>query len=113
MSTEHTSGKPAHGRIRAGNTLRYLFMMTRRGVMRDLLIFMENIRLMVGSLLLVGGLLSIKSGRYCDGTFSDHFACTRPATYYYYDEVTIGIILLGVLLILLWYMRRVFDYDSP
>ena len=108
--TYQTKGRPA--RLSGARTLRYVLALTWYGFRKDLIVFWENIRLMVGSVLLVGGLLSVESGVYCDGNRADHFSCTRPTTYYYFDEVTIGVILLGLILVLLWYMRRIFDYDS-
>jgi hypothetical protein len=62
--------------------------------------------LFIGAILTVGGVLSFESGRYCDGSTSDHFACTNPSTYYDYSLLTTILIVVGVCLILLWWLKQ-------
>ncbi len=61
--------------------------------------------LFLGAALFLIGLLGFESGRYCDGNSADYLSCTRPATYYFYDAPHTILIVLGVFLILLWFVR--------
>lgn len=63
-------------------------------------------RLFLGLALTLSGLLSFSSDRYCDGNASSYYACTRPATYYYYPWWAITLTLVGSFLIVLWFLRR-------
>jgi hypothetical protein len=83
-------------------TLGYLFLLLRDSLIDDFWRIWDNFRLFLGSSLLLVGLLSIESARYCDGSPEDTFACTRPSTYYYFDALDITLIILGTILILLW-----------
>ena len=87
------------------NTVRAVGRTIRHSLWEDGVLVLWHWRLVLGGVLFVGGLLSIQSGRYCDGATSDHFSCTRPATYYYYPEWLIAVILLGALLLALWWLR--------
>jgi hypothetical protein len=62
--------------------------------------------LFLGALLLLLGLLNWSSGKYCDGNTADYLSCTNPATYYYYNALEIGLIVLGALLILVWFVKN-------
>lgn len=77
-----------------------------RGIVNDGVYVLREGRLFLGMLLLAVGLLSFASDRYCDGTASTHFACTRPTTYYYYPWWAIVLVILGTFLVLLWWLRR-------
>jgi len=72
----------------------------------DWAIIREQSHLFLGALLLLLGLLDFHSGKYCDGNTADYLSCTRPVTYYYYTWLEIILIILGVMLILLWFMKR-------
>ena len=63
-------------------------------------------RLFLGATLVVIGILSFASDRYCDGNTSTYAACTRPSTYYYYPWWGVGLVVLGTLLVTLWMLRR-------
>ena len=73
---------------------------------KDMVRVWKEGRLFVGLGLLIVGLLSFASDRYCDGTVSSHYACTRPTTYYYYPWWSIALVLVGAFLITLWLLRR-------
>ena len=62
--------------------------------------------LFLGALIGLLGLLNVQSGKYCDGNTSDYLSCTRPTTYYYYNGLEVALIIIGVFLILLWWMKR-------
>lgn len=61
--------------------------------------------LFLGTALFLIGFLGFESGRYCDGNSSDYLSCTRPATYYFYDATHITLVILGVFLIMVWFIR--------
>lgn len=63
-------------------------------------------QLFLGASLFVIGFFGFESGKYCDGNTSEYLSCTRPSTYYYYDTLHIILIIVGVSLIMLWYLRR-------
>lgn len=63
-------------------------------------------QLFVGTALFVIGFFGFESGKYCDGNTSEYLSCTRPSTYYYYDTFHTILIIVGVSLIILWYLRR-------
>ena len=52
------------------------------------------------------GLLNFQNGKNCDGNTADYLACTRPSTFYYYNWFEITLVVIGVFLILLWFMKR-------
>jgi hypothetical protein len=62
--------------------------------------------LFFGTLLFLVGFLNVQSGKYCDGNTSDYLSCTRPTTYYYYNGFEVALIIIGVVFILLWFMKR-------
>ncbi len=75
-------------------------------VARDVAVVVSEVRLFLGLTLVLGGILSFRTNRYCDGNVIDMSACTRPATYYYYPFWAIVFVVLGGFLICLWYLRR-------
>ncbi len=76
-----------------------------QGLLSDGVYILREGRLFLGTALIVLGALSFASDRYCDGTASTHFACTRPTTYYYYPWWAILFVILGTFLVLLWWLR--------
>lgn len=88
--------------------------MMRAGVVGcrdDIRLGVAHIRLVVGTVLMTIGLLSFASDRYCDGTASSHYACTNPSAYYYYPWWAVGLVSVGVLLVVLWWVRRTSEYE--
>jgi hypothetical protein len=62
--------------------------------------------LFLGTLLFLLGLLNFHSGKYCDGNTADYLSCTRPVTYYYYSWLEVVLVIFGVFMIMLWFLRR-------
>lgn len=63
--------------------------------------------LFFGVALFCVGLLSFEHGKYCDGNAADYLSCTRPATYYYFDDMDITLVIAGIFFILLWVLKPV------
>lgn len=76
------------------------------GLLDDLRVILLHARIVCGVVLLVIGLLSFSSDRYCDGTTSAYYACTNPSAYYYYPWWTILLIVLGSILVTVWMLRQ-------
>lgn len=72
----------------------------------DLILILYNGRLFFGIALILIGVLSFDSGKYCDGNTSSYYACTRPSTYYYYSWWAITLAIVGLFLIVLWFLHR-------
>lgn len=87
-------------------TFGYVLLIFRKALVDDLKLMWDDLRLFIGAVVVVIGLLSFESERYCDGTAATHAACTRPSTYYYFEPWTIAMITLGCVLLLLWWVRR-------
>jgi uncharacterized membrane protein YphA (DoxX/SURF4 family) len=66
----------------------------------------DNATLFLGLLLVSSGMLNFRSSRYCEGTTADYFACTNPATYYYYPGTAIFAVVFGILLLALWKVHK-------
>ena len=62
--------------------------------------------LFFGTALLLLGLLSFESSKYCDGNTIEYLSCTRPATYYYFDWLDISCVILGVFFLMFWRIKR-------
>ena len=62
--------------------------------------------LFLGTFLFLVGLLNFHSGRYCDGNAADYLSCTRPVTYYYFSWLEMILIVLGIFLVMLWFLKR-------
>ena len=50
-------------------------------------------------------IFGFSSGRYCDGNTAEYLSCTRPATYYFYDVWHVGLLVIGVFFILVWFLK--------
>ena len=87
-------------------SLGYLVLMIKDAIIDDIARIWNNMRLFLGMVLVLSGVLRFSSGRYCDGNVADHFSCTRPTTYYYFSEVSIALIIIGAILIVLWFLGR-------
>ena len=59
-----------------------------------------------GVLFIITGLFGFRSGRYCDGNTADYLSCTRPAAYYYYDTLHIILLVIGIFLIMIWFLKQ-------
>jgi hypothetical protein len=84
----------------------YLFDAVLVSVQENAAIMRRESQLFLGSALLVLGLFGFESGKYCDGNTANYLSCTRPATYYYYDYLDFACIIIGISLLLLWYIKR-------
>ena len=62
--------------------------------------------LFVGSALLLVGLFTFRSDKFCDGNTADYLSCTRPTAYHYYGWLQILLIVLGAFFILLWALKK-------
>jgi hypothetical protein len=66
----------------------------------------KEIDLFAGAAFFIIGILGFESGRYCDGNSAEYLSCTRPATFYFYDAVHTALIVLGIFLIIVWFLKR-------
>ncbi len=66
----------------------------------------RDAELFVGTALTLVGIFSIEADKFCDGNTADYLSCTRPSTFYFYSPLDIGIIVVGVFLILIWFLNR-------
>jgi hypothetical protein len=99
--------KRAHGFIHVAlRILRATVLFLRDKLYADVALITQNTRLFLGIALVGLGALSFSSDRYCDGNTSTYYACTRPATYYYYPWWAITFVTLGSFLIVLWFLRK-------
>ncbi len=84
----------------------YLSVRVLEAFVANARIMREETDLFLGAVLFLLGALNWSSAKYCDGNSSDYLSCTRPATYYYYGAFEILLIVLGVVLVLLWFVKR-------
>lgn len=63
-------------------------------------------RLFIGIAFFLYGILNFQSARYCDGNTADYYTCTRPSTYYYYDTITILLVIVGIFFIVAWLLSN-------
>jgi len=71
-------------------------------------IIKDNLFLVVGVGLFVGGLFDFGSSRYCEKTsilLSLSGKCLNPATYYYYNEASIALLVVGAIFIIIGILR--------
>lgn len=74
--------------------------------LRRLALIRAEFELFAGTALLAIGLLGFQSGKYCDGNTADYLSCTRPSTFYYYSAFDVALIVIGVFLVLSWFLSR-------
>jgi len=86
----------------SGAVLYYVY----RQVCDDLALIAAHARLFFGVVCTGVGLLSFAADRYCDGSTSAYATCTRSAVYYFYPWWAVGLVLVGLSSMLLWYVRR-------
>ncbi len=65
----------------------------------------HEMELFLGAALTLIGLLSFKNDKFCDGNTADYLSCTRPSTFYYYDWLSIVLVVVGVTFVLIWLVR--------
>jgi len=87
-------------------TIFAFLLFVRMKIKDDAIVIFKHNRLFLGLVLLIIGILSFESGKYCDGNSSNFYSCTRPSTYYYYPWWTIVFIVIGSFFIVLWFLRR-------
>ena len=87
-------------------SVEYLSVRVLEAIVEDLRIMREEIDLFLGTGLFLLGMLNWSTGKYCDGNSSDYLSCTRPTVYYYYNAFEIILAILGVGLVLLWFVKR-------
>jgi hypothetical protein len=63
-------------------------------------------RLFMGLALSVIGLMDFSNGKYCDGNAADYLSCTRPTVFYYYGTFEIVLVVIGVMLVVVWSLKR-------
>ena len=84
----------------------YLFDTTIDGLGEKIHIIWREFELFLGSTLILLGLLSFKADKFCDGNTADYLSCTRPSAFYYFPALDKGLIILGVILVLVWVVKR-------
>lgn len=101
---------PRRGRMRKSArvtffSLGFWTLLIRDALVDDAAIVWNHFRLVFGVVLLLTGLLTFDSGRYCDGLLESQADCTRPSTYYYFDATSIILMVIGALLVVVWRLR--------
>ncbi len=98
---------------RARRLARLLWLLSIYSIDRGVDVFLEysvivrrEAELFGGAALTLVGLLNFESDKYCDGNTASYLSCTRPATYYYFNGFEIALVVIGVFLILIWYLRH-------
>lgn len=66
----------------------------------------QNVDLFLGATLTIVGLLSFNSDKYCDGNTVEYLSCTRPNAYYYFSGLDIALVVVGVSLMLIWFLKN-------
>lgn len=84
----------------------YFFDASIESVQENFAVVRKELQLFLGAALVIFGVFGFESGKYCDGNTADYLSCTRPSTYYFYDALDITCLIVGVTLLLLWYLKR-------
>ena len=71
-----------------------------------LIVMRREATLFAGTFFVIVGLLHFRSDKYCDGNTAEYLSCTRPTTYYYFGAFEIALVVLGVFLLLLWWVKK-------
>lgn len=104
--TERKPRKMRNGLMRKMRIVHAFWVFVRNKLWDDILLLLQNGRLFLGLAMVLVGLLSFASDRFCDGGTSSYYTCTRPATYYFYPAWAILIVLVGAFFIVLWFLRK-------
>lgn len=86
--------------------LGYLIKILGTHIRANLRIVAREVDIFVGTAFFVVGMLGIESDKYCDGNTADYLSCTRPSTYYYYSWFDITLVILGIFLIIIWFLKK-------
>jgi hypothetical protein len=62
--------------------------------------------LFFGAAFLCIGLLNFQNGKNCDGNTAEYLTCTHPSTFFYYGWLEVTLVVIGVFLILIWFLKR-------
>lgn len=68
-------------------------------------IIRREAELFLGVALTLAALLDFQNGKNCDGNTADYLSCTRPSTFYYYSWWQIALVVIGVFLLMIWFLR--------
>jgi hypothetical protein len=66
----------------------------------------REVELFLGVMLSILGIMSFDADKFCDGNTADYLSCTRPTAYYYFDTWDKVLVVVGVVLIMIWFVRR-------
>lgn len=97
-------GRFAHAIWMVSLFFQYLYDTLLEAVASDWKVFKREARIFVGTAFVILGVFGFESGKYCDGNTADYLSCTRPSTYYYFDNLDILLIVLGSFLIIVWFI---------
>lgn len=88
------------------NFISYIQRSFVHGARETFAVVVREFDLFLGNALVVMGLLSFDSDKYCDGNTAEYLSCTRPSTYYYFDYLDIFLVVLGATLVIAWFLKR-------
>ncbi len=84
----------------------YLFESIIDAVGEYIGVIVREKELFLGAALSLIGLFSFESDKFCDGNTANYLSCTRPSTFYYFDALDITLIVIGVFLLLIWFLKQ-------
>jgi uncharacterized membrane protein YidH (DUF202 family) len=96
-------GKPARSIF---YSMGFIGLIIKDAVVDDALTILAQARLFIGIALVVIGLMTFSSGKFCDGGTAIGSNCTRPSTYYYFNTTSIVLVVTGTFLTVLWTVRN-------
>ena len=105
---QHTAAKGKVGTFISTTwvSIEYVSVRIAEALAENFRIIRSETNLFLGVTLFLLGLLNWSIGKFCDGNSADYLSCTRPTTYYYYGSFEIILILLGVVLVLIWLVKK-------
>lgn len=84
----------------------YLFDSTIDAVSEYVHVIVREKELFLGAGFALIGVFSFESDKFCDGNTANYLSCTRPSTFYYFDALDITLIVVGVFLLLIWFLKH-------
>ncbi len=102
----HTESTPAKIMRTSWLVVQYLFDRLLDIAGEKWSVIKQESDLVLGTALTIIGVFSFESAKYCDGNATDYLSCTRPSTYYYYGGFEIFLIIAGVFLVMIWFLKR-------